>query len=530
MISLLLALALLPRAGSDFELAIAHVNDIHAHLDPVTIRLKDKSELSVGGAPALVEAFHTLRAQNPNFLALHAGDEFSGTLHFSLHLGLADAWFLNRMGLDAFVPGNHEFDRGPRVLSRFLDSLKVPAVGANLFPTSASPLQGKIRPWIVKDIGGHRIGIVGIVTPQTPTISSPGPSLGFRQPETILRKAVDSLNAQGVRIVIVLSHCGLEVDTVLARKVPGIAAIVGGHSHTLMGKELAGLGLRPQTPYPWIRPLDSGRVVVVAQAWEWGKAIGDLHLSFDARERLVAAHGSSLFVTTDSVAGLANQLVVHPHREELDTLRSLSRPLDSLRRSVVAKASKDLPRHGVRGSGPLVCQAMLHATGGMSRPAQVAIANPGGIRTDLSQGDITVAAVHEVLPFDNTLHIFDLPAPLLVQVLLQGLNHPNGMHSAGIEGILDRKISNDSNLTHLRLRLPDGSTHSIASTDTVRLVTFSYLAGGGDGFHLLKNFAGNHFDTGIPDHLAFLEWLKEIRAVEPMHAASLTLAKTKEAP
>lgn len=87
------------------------------------------------------------------------------------------------------------------------------------------------RPWIVVERQGRKIGIVGLVNEETPSLASPCKEAVFGPAETALREAVVSLRAQGVNIVIALTHLGLNVDCELAGRVDGVDVFVGGHTH-----------------------------------------------------------------------------------------------------------------------------------------------------------------------------------------------------------------------------------------------------------------------------------------------------------
>ena len=499
-----------------WDLAIAHINDVHSHLDPTEIKLASDTPLTVraGGAARLVSAVRTLRKEHPDLLVLHAGDELVGTPWFSLYQGLADAAVLDRIGVDAFVPGNHEFDRGPEFLARFLDSLHGPVVAANLDASREPALCGRILPAVVVMRSGHRVGIVGVAQPETPSISRPGPNLKFRRAGAV-RATVDSLRKVGVRTVILLSHAGIEEDTVLARTVPGIAVVVGGHSHTRMGRNLTNIGLRTDKPYPMEVRAKDGRIVPVVQAWEWGKEIGEIVLHLDDSGRTTGWTASPFLPLSDTIlmgGGILPPYKARAVRERLASsgavrffepdsstaalLSAWERPIDSLRHVIVARIPAAIPR-GNPLLGTLCARALREA--GSPWGAEVGVQNAGGIRDDLPLGEISQESVLKVMPFQNTVVVVALTGAQLRE--LRRLVRGRDGREPGWDGVSEREEGT------LQVR---GRTGPLLDADTVRIATNSYLAAGGDGCRMLERADGFRLDTGIPDAEAFSSLLGEL--------------------
>lgn len=160
-------------------------------------------------------------------------------------LAAKQAWHLyDRAGYDFGTLGNHEFDGGPKVLRTAMQGLQryrilmanLDAVGTSLDPTTTTgrPLYDETA---LVDCGGIKVGLFGLLTPSTKTISDFG-DLRFRNADDTLRvsarAAVAALKSQGAQVIVALTHIGLEDDKVLANDVPEIDAIVGGHSHTVL--------------------------------------------------------------------------------------------------------------------------------------------------------------------------------------------------------------------------------------------------------------------------------------------------------
>jgi len=502
-------------AATPWHLRLVHVNDMHAHLEPTeaTLGQDTVARVQLGGAENLATAFAQLRREPVPTLFLHAGDQFSGTPWFSRYLGLADAAVLDRLGFDAFVPGNHEFDKGPEVLGRFLDSLHVPALAANLDVRSEPALGGKLRKGIVREVAGHRVGIAGVAHPDTRSLSSPGPNVRFHAASGV-RSTVDSLRKAGAEIVVLLSHAGFEEDTVLART-SGADAVVGGHTHLRMG-DFRREGLAGGRAYPHPVTLASGIVVPVVQAWENGKEVGVLELDIEAG-KIVAMRGKPFLPVGDSLQwqlpGLADTtssrlrrtlenrgsvrfLTAEPGMRNM--LKGLAGPLDSLRTAVVGHLPEPLGRR--KGALLQACAASLKEAG-EAMGAQVGLVNAGGVREELDAGTVTREDVQKVLPFGNEVIVLTLTGRELSQAV-KALRAQRG-HALGLDGA---RIVTDS-LDKVAGVALAGASVALGDSDTVRVATNSYLAGGGSGSSALKHAAGTRKGLGATDAQALEAWI-----------------------
>lgn len=246
---------------TDFELRIIHVNDHHSHLraDGVNIvpdasyptSLQDIAEIpiQVGGWPLLTAAIHEAEDEGEDMdmevLKLHAGDAITGTLFYTLFEGEADAAFMNSVCFDAFALGNHEFDSGDSGLALFLDFLeggaskkckKTPVLAANVVPGPDSPLIGRLAPYEIFKYKGTKVGVIGLDT-RLKTLQSSNPDEGtdLLDEVTVATAQIAALKQQGVEIIILLTHVGLDFDLNTLAVLPGVDVVVGGDSHTFMG-------------------------------------------------------------------------------------------------------------------------------------------------------------------------------------------------------------------------------------------------------------------------------------------------------
>ncbi|MHC1701945.1 MAG: bifunctional UDP-sugar hydrolase/5'-nucleotidase [Humidesulfovibrio sp.] len=542
-----------------FTLTIAHVNDTHSNLEPADTGLilaGEKITAQLGGFARLKAALDEVRADEANVLALHAGDAVQGTLFFNVFQGRVDFDFLNLLGLDAMTLGNHEFDKGPALAGSLAGRARFPVLAANLDVSREPALAGRIRPHVVRLFGGERVGVIGVTTPTTPQITADVGQVVFHPAAPAVEAEVRELRGQDVDIIVVLSHLGYEQDLALARAVPGIDVIVGGHSHTLLGDpvRLGRLGLSPSGPYPTeVRGPDGGLTLVV-QAWRWGAQLGVLTLSFDARGGILGHTARPMLLAGDvfrkggaavpkgspEQAALAAALtasgaarVVAEDAALAKRLEPYARQLEPFRNARIgARAAVDLIRGTATDPGAIVADAYLAGTPG----AQLALLMPGGLRQDLFQGELTQGMVMGLLPFGNTLVSLDVTGAEFKSALEDAAEFrlkthpPDGtaggtaagvdwrnvrvFHAAGFTCAVDPGRPRGGRIGSLRVRKADGGFAEIDPAATYRLVTNSYLAGGGDGQDTLKNAEGSRVDSGYLEHDVLAEHLKALGVVE----------------
>ncbi|MEF2231213.1 MAG: 5'-nucleotidase C-terminal domain-containing protein [Pseudodesulfovibrio sp.] len=540
-----------------FELTVLHVNDSHSYLDATDETLSPGGERVVarlGGWARLATAVDRVRREKPNVVLLHAGDAVQGGLYFREFGGEPEMRLLDRLGFDAMVLGNHEFDKGAEFLAGFLRDTDVPVLAANVSAPGVPALAARLRPYVILFVGGERVGVVGLTTGDTKFTSSPGPGVSFADEAATARARVAELTALGVDKVILLTHVGLDNDRKLAAAVPGVDVIVGGHSHTLLGdtRRMESLGLHPAAAYPVVVQGVDGHDVYIVTAWKWARVLGRLDVTFDRRGRVTGAIGRSALLLADefwsrSAQGEPVRLSGAARRQVLNTLeasrvteavpesRSVSsflapyaRGVEGLYREVIGRAESDIPHIRVPGRNeagidlpdgsllaPLVARSMLDKLAGTGEPADIALMNAGGVRDSLARGDITVGAVRTLLPFANTLYTLELTGAVFRQALEYGVTRGGGAfpYLAGARYRADMTRPEGSRITAVEVR-DAAAWRPLEAGRTYRVVTPSFLAGGGDGYGMLKD-APDRYDTGFDDAQAFMDLVMAASPLSP---------------
>ena len=219
-------------------LTLLHVNDTHSMLAPTGPRTTSQQGTR-GGIARAATIIGSTKMADRNVLLLHAGDFSMGDLFYNLYFGAAELRLLSHLGFDAIAVGNHEFDLMPSTLRWALDSGFVeggcPLLSANLVldDPAVQSLRSFIRPSTIKDFGTFRVGIFGILTPETNVLSQPSPAIVDTNFVAVARSVVDTLRSRDCSVIVCLSHLGVVDDERLASAVPGINVIVGGHDHNL---------------------------------------------------------------------------------------------------------------------------------------------------------------------------------------------------------------------------------------------------------------------------------------------------------
>lgn len=471
-------------AGRDdvWELRILHTNDTHAHVAGIDGRgnaCLDESDCR-GGLSRIAAAIDAEKRRAGNVLALDAGDQFQGTLFYTVNGWPMLADYDRRLPYDAVTLGNHEFDEGCAALRRFLEAQPLPVLAANLVPETGCPLRdSRIRPWIIREIDGRRVGIVGLANDEVRTLARACPHTRFLDRTEALRRAVAALEGRGVRHIVALSHLGLPADRELARTVDGVDVIVGGHTHSRLGPGSS------EGPYPVVESSPSGRPVLVVTAGRAASHLGDLSVTFSPA-------GIPLRWT-----GEARELAATAaRRRDISALTArYAARLNGYRTRMVGSHDVHMPdgmdacRKGECFSALLMADAFLDY--GRRYGAQLALVNGGSVRAALPAGDISLGQLLSAMPFGNALVLREYSGKALRAALEHGVSGPDGtgpalLHPAGLRYATDVSRPAGSRILGIELIAADGTATPLRDDAICRVVLYEYLARGGDGFAMLS--------------------------------------------
>lgn len=245
-------------AVAQSTLTILHTNDTHSALFPFG------PQDSLGGIGRASTLIKSLKGQGRDVLVLNAGDVFVGSFEFNKYLGYPELAIMQGL-YDAMALGNHELDLGPDALAGVLSGqlagdapITLPILCANIDLSGRPALKNFIKPYMIKTVGGLKVGLIGVVTTEKQNYSDEVAGM-LLDPYAAAGEAAAILKGEkGCDLVICLSHLGLLSDEMGLAQVPGIDIIVGGHSHTALTEPI----------------LENGKIIV--QAGEFGKYLGEL--------------------------------------------------------------------------------------------------------------------------------------------------------------------------------------------------------------------------------------------------------------
>lgn len=353
-------------------LTILYTNDIHAHFEP-----KQGKEGPSGGFLALDAQVRQVREKRPSVLLLDAGDTISGhPITYEVHQGVqggAITAMMNLVGYDAMELGNHDFDNGQPALRGMIELARFQMLCANLATEEGQPFHPRVKPYQVFERGGAKIGVFGLILENLKRTTARENTVGLNVQALapVARKMIAELDPQ-TDLIVCLSHQGSDEDLELARAVPGIDVIIGGHDHRAFPK-----------------PKKVGETLV-CQAGSYLRTLGRLDLK--VKDDRVASYFNRLLPLPplpDKAGGELKQLV-EVYQTKLNA--RLKAPIGKL----------ELPwrrdYYGESNLGDWVADAFVKATG-----ADFGLVNSGSLRTDLAAGTITVGDVMEIMPFKNML-------------------------------------------------------------------------------------------------------------------------------
>lgn len=487
-------------AQGAFKLNVLHINDMHSRVESIsrfgsTCGGSDLEENKCFGgfgrvATKIWERRKALEDADENVVTFDAGDQFMGSLFYTTYRGKAEGELMNRIGFDVMALGNHEFDHGPDNLADFADLVEFPLISGNVAIGEAERLHGKVEEWTILEVGGEKVGVLSVLTPETAVISSPGPNVTFAEEIAYLKDAVTRINAEGVNKVLLLSHVGFVRDQQIAAEVEGISAIIGGHSHTLLSNTVEGA-----PAYATLVANPAGKAVPIVQAEAYSKYLGELALTFDADGYVVEATGDTILLDAS----------VEPDAGIEARIAELAGPIETMKATPVGEVAADIDgsRESCRAKecemGNLITDAILARTA--DQGVTIAIQNGGGIRASIGAGTATVGDVLTVLPFQNTLATMKLSGADIVASLeaaVSGVEEGAGKFPqvAGLRYTLDLSVApNEGRIKEVEVR--DGDQWTAIQMETVYGVgTNDFMRKGGDGYALFAENAIDPYDYG----------------------------------
>ncbi len=460
-------------------LTILYINDYHGHITPFKAHFKD--EHKVGGMARIATIVKMVQEENARSgiptLFLCAGDVLQGTPMSTLFKGEPDIICLNKMGLNAMVLGNHEFDYGQENLNKLRKLAEFPILGANVVSERGqAPI---VTSFFTRHIKGIKINILGLVTDETPITTHPKnvKTLLFLNPITTAKEVLSKIEKEG--IIIALTHLGYETDKKLAKSTKGIDIIIGGHSHTK------------------IEEPKKVNNTLICQAYEYGKFVGRLDL--DIEKGKITRYESELIPVTEEIEeNVEIKEIVDKYVSKLDTrlkvvIGTALTPLNGKREDI---------RNKETNLGNLIADVVREMV-----KADIAFVNAGSIRASIDRGEITVEEVINVLPFGGHLVTMELTGSEVLEILRHDAKlEPSSGGFLQVSGIT-LEIKNNE-ITALGI-----GTKGIELEKLYKVATNDFLAAGGDGYTAFKK-GRKYIDTGLVFSDLLIDYIKTNKDID----------------
>jgi len=500
-ISTLIILVALVLVGRSFvpdrvQITILGTTDLHGNIDPIDYYTNKPDNRGIAKIATLIKR---VRGEQPNVMLIDSGDTIQGSPLESFHGRKNNAppdpmmLVMNSLNYDSMTVGNHEYNFGLKVLEKARGEAKFPWLSANTYDKGKQ--QTHYKPYIVKEVAGVKIGILGLTTPGIPNWDNAPNYAGleFHEPLAEARKWVPILRDQEkADVVVIAMHMGLEEDLrtgevnpgqvpheneaiAIAKEVPGVDVIFMGHTHR-------------DVPSVYING------VLLTQANHWGRhlARADLYLQKAGTGWRMYAKSARTIAADDRVEpDPAVVKIAEPYDRE--TQSWLSREIGQSAEELTASEAR------FRDTAILDLVQKVQMDAGKADVSMVASFNPAA---RIAKGPVSVRDIAGLYVYENTLVVLEVTG----QQLKDALEHSAKYFKAYEPGkqpsdLVDEKIpaynfdiaegvTYDLDITKpIGQRIQNLRFHGqpLSMTRKLKLATNNYRVNGGGGYDMYKN-------------------------------------------
>jgi len=452
-----------PQLEPDFTLDVVFLGDSHSNLSR---------------ASRAATIYKMAKKVSPKAITIHTGDALVGTPLYTVGgKGLAEMKILKAMGVEIFVPGNHDLDGGLAPFLRAMDvNKKMAVICANWKMTG--PAAKRIKPYVIREIDGHKVAVIGLsVNPDD--YGNPSSRIKYEDPVETLSRIIPEIKAkEEPEAILVASHLGIWHDKHLAGYFPDVNAWIGGHSHTPTYYPDRRTHPDLSSSYIMHSGADFQKVGVLALGMKDGKAIGK---------------SGGLIGINESVEPDASvERISRPLRKKLE---KYSNVLVTLSNVVSGRKSKGADTK----LGNMITDMLREELEPKYGFIDLAVFNRTGLRASLPKGEVTLGNVFELFPFGNTACVVELTGKQVQEMLDNSANRRGDAVSGVTYTIREGKAIN--------VKI---NGKKISARKTYKIATNSYMAKkGGSGYEVMLS-AKKMTDTGIELRKMLIDHFKKI--------------------
>jgi len=495
---IMLALVLVGRsfAPDRVQITILGTTDLHGNINPIDYYTNKPDNRGVAKVATLIKR---VRKEQPNVLLIDSGDTIQGSPLESFHGRKNNTppdpmmLVMNSLNYDAMTVGNHEYNFGLKVLEKARSEAKFPWLSANTYDTAKQ--QTHYKPYIIKEVAGVKIGILGLTTPGIPNWDNPPNYAGleFHEPLVEARKWVPILRDQEkADVVVIAMHMGLEEDLstgvvspgqvlheneaiLIAKEVPGVDVIFMGHTHR-------------EVPSLYING------VLLTQANHWGRhlARADLYLQ---------KAGTGWRMYAKSARTMPSDDRVEPDPEVVKIAEPYDRETQAWLSREIGESTEELTARDARFRDTAILDLIqkVQLDAGKADVSMVASFNPAA---RIAKGPVSVRDIAGLYVYENTLVVLEVTG----QQLKDALEHSAKYFKEYVPGkpasdLVDEKIpaynfdiaegvTYDLDISKpIGQRIQNLRFHGqpLSLTRKLRLATNNYRVNGGGGYDMYKN-------------------------------------------
>jgi 2',3'-cyclic-nucleotide 2'-phosphodiesterase/3'-nucleotidase len=524
-IAVTLILASFPLAGRSqakrVHIVVLGTTDLHGNLFPIDYYTNKPDNRGLAKISTLVKQ---VRKENPNVLLIDSGDTIQGTpleyYHNKKNNQPPDPMMLamNALAYDSMTVGNHEYNFGLPVLRKARSEAKFPWLSANTYNKGTN--ENHYQPYIVKEVAGVRIAVLGLTTPGIPNWENAPNYAGleFREPVSEAKKWVPVLRGkERADVVVIAMHMGLEQDLrtgevnpgqvpnenraiAIAKEVPGVDLIFMGHTHV---------------------PVSSLVIngVQLIQANYWGRHLArvDLYLeSVGLRWRVFARAARTIAVDSSTVPDPELLKLGEPYDRE--TSAWLSR--------AIGESDKELTTAEARFRDTAILDLIqrVQMEAGKADVSMAAVFNP---EARIAKGSVTVRDIAGLYVYENTLVVLEVTGKQLKDALEHSAKYFRPYEPGKSPGdLVDEKIPAYNfdiaeGVTYvLNLTKPVGQRienlefqgRPLAPTQKLKLATNNYRVNGGGGYTMYKG-APVVYRSSVEIRELIIDWVERHKTI-----------------